>query len=117
MRTDAELAVFEADHGSPARALRMARRAVTAREGLRAPDALGWALTVAGRPVAGLRWARRALALAAADPSTLVHAGMAAAGAGRPQAARRWLRAALRAPAALGPWRVRQARRALEALE
>ena len=116
VRTDAELALFEADHGDPARAVAMARRAVTAQEGLRAPDALGWALTRAGHAQEGLRWARRALALAAADPVTRLHAALAAGDAGRPVLARRWLQTALEAPGTLGPLRVRQARRALEGL-
>ena len=50
---DAELAVFEADHGSPRRAVALARRAWAAAPGIRAADALGWALTRAGRPPRG----------------------------------------------------------------
>ncbi len=45
VNVDAELAVFEADHGSASRALALARRAWRAAPGLRAADARGWALT------------------------------------------------------------------------
>ena len=54
---DVELAVFEADHGSPAKAVALARRGWDAAPSVRAADALGWALTRSGEPRAGLRWA------------------------------------------------------------
>ena len=92
---DAELAVFEADHGSPRRALAMAVRATP---NARTFDARGWALTRLGRPRAGLRWARRAIALAAVDPIYRYHAAVAARAAGRRAEARRHLRIALRVP-------------------
>ena len=75
---DAELALVEADHGSPERAVAIARRAWRAAPGLRSADALGWALTRAGRPGEGLRWARRALARGSVDPLFRYHAGVAA---------------------------------------
>ena len=83
VNTDAEEAVAEADHGSPPRALALARRAWRAAPGLRSADAVGWALTRSGRPAAGLRWARRALALGSVDPLWRFHAGLAALAAGR----------------------------------
>ena len=52
--TDVELAVFEADHGDPRRAVALARRGYAAAPSARAADALGWALTRAGDPRAGL---------------------------------------------------------------
>ena len=63
---DAEMAVFEADHGSPERAVRLARAAWADAPSVRAADALGWALTRAGEPAAGprLRAARAAARLA-----------------------------------------------------
>ena len=116
VNTDVELAIFEADHGSAARAVRLAGRAWAAAPSVRAADALGWALTRAGRPADGLRWARRARALGSRDPSFLFHGGMAARAAGRRDLARTWLRAALaghpRFSALNGP----RAARALEAL-
>jgi tetratricopeptide (TPR) repeat protein len=100
---DTELAVFEADHGSPRRGVALARRARAAAPSVRSADALGWALTRAGRPREGLRWARRALALGSRDPAFLAHAGLAARAAGEHDAARAWLAAARRS-AALSPW-------------
>ena len=107
--TDAELAVFEAGHGSPRRAVALARRAWAAAPGIRSADALGWALTRSGRPRAGLAWARRALALGSLDPLLRFHAGMAARGAER----RRHLRLALAHGLAGHPWQAATAREAL----
>jgi tetratricopeptide (TPR) repeat protein len=110
---DAELAIFEADHGTRTGALRLARRAWAAAPSVRSADALGWALTRAGRPGDGLAWARRALRLGSRDPRFLLHAGVAAARSGRPALARPWLRAAAASPA-LGPWQRSRARAVLE---
>ena len=108
--TDAEIALFEADHGSPRRAVALARRAWASAPGVRAADALGWALTRAGRPRDGLRWARRALRLGSLDPLYRFHAGIAA---GRTPEGRRDLRLALGHGLAARPWQAAQARRAL----
>jgi tetratricopeptide (TPR) repeat protein len=116
VNTDVELALFEADHGSPQRGLALARRAWAAAPSVRSADALGRALTRAGQPVEGLRWAQRALRLGSRDASYLLHAGLAARAAGRPELARRWLADARGRRGALGPLQARQARRALEAL-
>src|SRR4051794_39892183 len=78
VNTDTEIALFEADHGSPARALTLARRAWAAAPSVRSADALGGALTATGRPRAGFAWAERALRLGSRDPMFLYHAGMAA---------------------------------------
>ncbi len=63
---DAEAVLFEADHGSPARAVALGRRVWRAAPSVRSADALGWALTRAGRPAAGyaLRAARPGARLA-----------------------------------------------------
>jgi tetratricopeptide (TPR) repeat protein len=100
--TDVDLAVFEASHGSPARAVELAKRAWSAAPSVRSSDALGWALTRAGRPEAGLRHAQAALRLGSRDPLFLYHAAVAADGAGRDALARTWLKRALANPA-LGP--------------
>ena len=115
VNVDAELAVFKADHGDPARAVALARRAWRAAPGLRAADARGWALTRAGRPAAGLRWAHRALRLGSRDPILRYHAGIAAARAGRPGEARAQLETALAHGLAGWPWQAAAARGALEA--
>jgi predicted Zn-dependent protease len=91
VNTDVELAIFEADHGSPRRALALARAAWAAAPSVRSADALGWALTRSGHRMQGLRWARRALALGSADPAFLAHAALAGDHAARA--------AALRSPA------------------
>jgi tetratricopeptide (TPR) repeat protein len=116
VNVDAEMALFEADHGSPRRAARLARAAWIAAPGVRAADALGWALTRAGTPAEGLRYADRALRLGSRDPLFLYHAGVAARDAGRPDLARRHLRRALAASPRFSPYHAPRARRALEAL-
>jgi tetratricopeptide (TPR) repeat protein len=90
VNTDTETAIFEADHGSPARAASLARRAWAAAPSVRSADALGWALTRAGRAREALPWAARALRLGSKDPAFNLHAGLAARAAGeRDLAARR----------------------------
>ena len=111
-----ELAVFEADHGSSTRALGMARRIYAAGPSVQSADALGWALTRAGRPAAGLRFAREALRLGSRDRLFLYHAGMAARAAGETAAARRFLTRALRGQPAFSPLHMERARRALRTL-
>ena len=110
---DAELAVFEADHGSPARSVVLARRAWAAAPSVRAADALGWALTRSGNPSQGLVWARRALRLGSLDPLWRAHAGLAALAAGRSDEGRRQLRIAFAHGLDGYPWQARRARRAL----
>jgi tetratricopeptide (TPR) repeat protein len=110
---DVELAVFEADHGSPERALALARRAWQAAPSVRSADALGWALTRAGNPEEGLRWARRALRLGTLDPLWRAHAGLSALAAGKRAEGRRQLRIALRRGLDGYPWQARRVRRAL----
>jgi tetratricopeptide (TPR) repeat protein len=113
VNTDTEIALFEADHGSPARALRLARRSWANAPSVRSADALGWALTSAGRPQAGLAWARRALRLGSRDPLFLYHAGMAARAAGRPGESRALLRRALSLNPRFSPLYAPRAERAL----
>ena len=112
--TDVDLAVFEASHGSPARAVRLARRAWAAAPSVRSSDALGWALTRAGHPEEGLRHAQTALRLGSRDPLFLFHAAVAADATGRDAPARTWLKRAL-ANRALPPLYAAKARRMLEA--
>jgi len=81
--TDVELALFEADHGDPQRAVALARRGYANAPSTRAADALGWALTRAGDPRAGSRYAREALRLGSVDPLWRAHAGLSAIAAGR----------------------------------
>ena len=100
---DAEAVLFEADHGSPPAAVALGRRVWRAAPSVRSADALGWALTRSGRPAAGFRFARRALALGSRDALFRLHAGTAAKRAGRPGPAARHLGIAAAARAALAP--------------
>ena len=115
--TDAEIAVFEADHGDPGRAVQIARRAYAAAPSVRSADALGWALTRAGRPGEGLGYAQRALRLGSRDPLFLYHAGIAAKEAGEAGLARAHLSRALAANPRFSALHAPRARAALEELE
>jgi Flp pilus assembly protein TadD len=96
--------------------VRLGRQVWRAAPSVRSADALGWALTRAGRPGAGLRWARRALRLGSRDPLFHFHAGIAAKAAGERALARRELAVALSLNPAFSPLYSQWARRALEAL-
>src|SRR5436309_15644658 len=113
VNTATEIALCEADHGSPARALLLARRSWANAPSVRSADALGWALTAAGRPRAGLVWARRALRLGSRDPLFLYHAGMTARAAGDQAHARAWLRRAIELNPRFSPLYGPRAERAL----
>jgi tetratricopeptide (TPR) repeat protein len=107
---DAEAVLFEANHGSPAQAVRLGRRVWRLAPSIRSADALGWALARAGLAGDGLVWARRALRTGSLDPAFRLHAGVAALRSGRRGEAKRYLTAAVRGAAALSP----SARRLLE---
>ena len=102
-RADAEAVLFEANHGSPPRALRLGRRVWRGAPSIRSADALGWAYTRAGRPLTGLVWARRALRTGSRDPLFRLHAGVAARRAGRGREAARHFALAMKGTAALSP--------------
>ena len=116
VNTDAELAIFEADHGSPARAVALGRSAVETAPSVSSADALSWALTSAGRRGEALRWAKRALRTGWRDPLVRYHAGMAAKLAGKPALAHRWLTQALALNPEFSPLHAPRARRALNSL-
>jgi tetratricopeptide (TPR) repeat protein len=82
VNTDAELAVFEADHGDPAQAVDLAAHAWAAAPSVRSADSYSWALSAAGREGEALRMSERAMRLGSRDPSFLYHAGMVALRAG-----------------------------------
>jgi tetratricopeptide (TPR) repeat protein len=116
VNTDAELALFEATHGSPSRAVELGRRAWAAAPSVRSADSLGWALTRTGAPDRGLVFAQRALRLGSRDPFFLYHAGIAARDAGREQLARDYLTRALDANPRFSPLHAPRARKALREL-
>jgi tetratricopeptide (TPR) repeat protein len=116
VNTDVDLALFEAQHGSPAKALRLARSAWAAAPSIRSADALGWALTRSGRPADGLVWGRRALRLGSRDPLLAFHAGIAAREAGHVAEARHWLARSLALNPRFSPYYAPMAHHALEAI-
>ena len=92
---DLELALFEADHGEPARAVSLAEAAYATRQTVRTADALSWAYHRAGRPSDAARLSTEALRLGSKDPLLLFHAGVIAMEAGDPAVARDRLTEAL----------------------
>jgi tetratricopeptide (TPR) repeat protein len=116
VNTDVELALFEADHGSARRGVALARRAWDAAPSVRSADALGWALTRAGRAKAGMRYTERAVRLGWRDPLVLFHAGMTAQAAGSDARARELLRRSLALNPRFSPLYAPRARKALEDL-
>jgi tetratricopeptide (TPR) repeat protein len=92
---DLDLALFEADHGDPVRALDLARAAYAATPTTRAADAVGWALHRAGRDEEAGRWTAKALRLGTRDPLLRFHAGAIEAALGDAKAARADLESAL----------------------
>jgi tetratricopeptide (TPR) repeat protein len=91
VNTDVDLALFEANHGSPDRAVRLGRRAWEQAPSVRSADAYAWALYRDGRLGPASRFSARAMRLSSRDPSFLYHAGMIARGTGRDGDARRLL--------------------------
>ncbi|MCU1692100.1 MAG: hypothetical protein JWM64_1191, partial [Frankiales bacterium] len=111
---DLELALFEADHGSPATALRYAKAAYAARpDAVLVEDAYAWALHRAGRSAEALPVARRALRLGTRLPVLQYHLGAIAAAAGDRTTARRALTAALSLNPRFDPLQAPEARRLL----
>ena len=92
---DVDLALFEADHGDAATALRLATDGYAATPTVRAADAMAWALHRLGRDTDAATWSAKALRLGSRDPLLRYHAGAIAAAAGRPDDARADLTQAL----------------------
>ena len=97
---DLESAIFEADRGDPATALTYAQAAYAARHTVFTADAMGWALTRAGRAAEALPYVDEALALGTPTASLHVHAAAAAAATGDAARARSELTTAF----AQSPW-------------
>jgi tetratricopeptide (TPR) repeat protein len=77
VRTDLEIAQFDADHGvSLGRALAAARHARRARPSIDGDDVLAWALERNGRCAEALPYSRRALRLGTHDALKYFHRGM-----------------------------------------
>ncbi len=99
--TDLEMALFEADHGTPGRAVQLAQAAYQARPGnVYANDALAWALFKDGRAAQATSHVEQALRLGSADALLRYHAAEVFAAAAQLDRARDELRRAFD----LNPW-------------
>jgi tetratricopeptide (TPR) repeat protein len=114
---DLELALFEADHGTAAHALKYATAAYRARpDSVLTEDAYAWALHKAGRDREALVVARRAARLGTRLPQLQYHLGVIEAAVGDRVAARRDLRAALALNPSFHPLQAPAARALLTAI-
>jgi tetratricopeptide (TPR) repeat protein len=116
VNTDVDLALFEANHGSPRRAVALARRAYAAAPSVRSADALAWALSGVGEQAAALRFSHEAMRLGSRDPYFLYHAGIVALRGGHQREARRRLSTLVAQSPRFNPLYGPRAERALEAL-
>ena len=113
---DLDLALFEADHGDPDRALAFAEAAYQATPNVRAADARAWALHQLGRDRDAKPWSDEALQLGSRDPLLRFHAGAIAAALSDDTAARRDLELALSTDAGFSATHAAEARRLLATL-
>jgi tetratricopeptide (TPR) repeat protein len=114
--TGVEQALFDADHGDPARAVAAGRGAWRRAPSVRSADALSWALHAAGRTRAAERFSQRAMRLGSRTPIFLYHAGMIALAAGEEGRARAYLSQLVRQSPRFHPIFGPRAKRALEGL-
>lgn len=111
--TDLEVALFEADHGSPGAALAMAREEWAQRRSIHVADALAWALHVNGRDQEALAFARQATRLGTREAGLWLHRGTIEAALGMRREAAQHLRRGLAADPGLSPWQADRARAVL----
>jgi tetratricopeptide (TPR) repeat protein len=116
VNTDVDLALFEANHGDPARAVALGRRAWRQAPSVRSADAYSWALYSADRIGAASHFSREATRLGPRDPSFLYHAGMIAKALGDSERARAMLSRALGLNPGFDPLQAIRARTALREL-
>ncbi|MBA3235890.1 MAG: hypothetical protein H0T59_07855 [Chloroflexi bacterium] len=113
---DLDLALFEADHGDPAKALEYAQATYDATPTVRAADALAWALHALGRDAEAKKRSDEALRLGYLEPLLLYHAGAIDAALGDMKAARRNLKLALAIDPGFSATGAAEARRILASL-
>ena len=113
---DTEPTLFEADHGSPDRALAYAKAGWQSRPFLEMADAYGWALYANKQYAAALTWSDKALATGWHNALFHFHRGMIEQRLGRTAAARADLSRALALNPHFNPLQAPQARAALAAL-
>jgi tetratricopeptide (TPR) repeat protein len=111
--TDLETALFDADHGDRAAALRSAQAEWKRRQAVQVADALAWALHVNGRDREALAYAERATATGYRNALFRYHRGMIEKSLGKRAAARRSLTAALDLNPEFSPVHAPRARAAL----
>jgi tetratricopeptide (TPR) repeat protein len=116
VNTDVDLALFEANHGKPGRAVALGRQAWQEAPSVRSADAYSWALYSAGRIGPASRFSREAMRLGSRDPSFLYHAGMIARASGRDGPALDLLSRLVAQSPRFSPLYAPRAERALEAL-
>jgi tetratricopeptide (TPR) repeat protein len=109
VNTDLEAALFEADHGSPATALREARAEWGRRHSIHVADVLAWALHRTGHDHRALHFTRLATRLGTPEARLWVHRGEIEAALGLRSAARQDLRRGLANDPGLSPWQARGA--------
>ena len=96
VRTDLEIALFEADHGIRLpHALRLARAGQAERPSIDGDDVLAWTLARNGRCAEALGYSRHGLRLGTQDALKFFHRGWIEACLGHTGAARAWYRRAL----------------------
>jgi tetratricopeptide (TPR) repeat protein len=113
---DVDLALFEADHGDPAKALVYAEAGYKTTPTVRAADALAWALHRLGRDTEAKGRSDEALRLGSRDPLLRYHAGAIAAALGQTADARRDLELALSTDPGFSATGAAEARRILATL-
>ncbi len=111
--TDLETALFEADHGSAAKALTQARAEWDRRRSIHVADALAWALHVNGQDREALGFAEKATRLGTQESRLWLHRGLVEAALGMDAAATAHLRHALAVDPGASPWQQARARDAL----
>ncbi len=113
VRTDLETALFEADHGSPAKALSQARAEWRQRTSVHVADALAWALHRNGGDREALTISRRATSLSSPEAKFWIHRGTIEAALGMTDEARTHLRRGLDTDPGMSPWQRDAARATL----
>jgi len=117
VNVDLEIALFDAEHGRPARALDAARSEWRQRRSIDVADGYAWALYANDRYDEAARMARRALALGTNNALFMFHAGMIELARGHEGEARRLLEAAMATNPHFSVLHARTAQRALAHLE
>ena len=117
VNVDLEQSLFDADHGRPEQALRVARAEYERRQSIHVADALGWAFYANGDYQTAEKYSREALRLGTRSALFRWHAGMIAARLGQRVAAIEHLSAALEINPHFSFSHAPVARRELEDLE